>query len=47
MPGEDTNSKGNTVLMNDICDMSQIVDVILVTNESSTTLAENFSDMCL
>ena len=42
IPGKYTDSNGNMALMNAICDMSQFVVVVPVTNESSTTLAENF-----
>ena len=42
MPGKFTDSNGNTALMNAMCDMSQSVVVVPVTNESSTTLTENF-----
>ena len=42
MPGKYTDSNGNMALMNAMCDMSQFVVVVPVTNESSSTLAENF-----
>ena len=42
MPVKYTDSNGNMALMNVMCDMSQFVVVVIVTNESSATLAENF-----
>ena len=42
-----TNSNGNMALMNAMCDMSQFVVGVPVTNESSATFTENFSNMCL
>ena len=42
MPGKYTDTNGNMALMNTMCDMSYFVVVVLVTNESSATLAENF-----
>ena len=47
IPGKYTDSKLNMELMNDICDMSQFVVVIPVTNESSAILADNLSNRCL
>ena len=35
-----TDSKGNMILMNDMCDTSQFVVIVPVTNESSTNFAE-------
>ena len=45
--GKYTDSKGNMVLMNDICDMSQFVVVVPVTNEYSTTFADKYSNIYL
>ena len=42
MPGKYTDSNSNMALMNAMCDMSQFVVVVSLTNESSATLAENF-----
>ena len=42
MPGKFTDSKGNTALMNAMCDMSQFVVVVPVPDESSATLADYF-----
>ena len=42
MPGKFTDSKGNTALMNAMCDMSQCVVVMPVPDESSATLPNNF-----
>ena len=41
MPGHHKNPNGNTALMNAICDTSQFVVVVLVRDETSTTLADN------
>ena len=41
MPGKYTDSKGNMELMNAMCDISQFVVIVPVTNESSTTITEN------
>ena len=43
MPDKYTNSKGNMILMNAMCDISQFVVVVVVpvTNEYSATLAKN------
>ena len=40
IPSKYTDSKGNMILMNDMCDISQFVVIISVTNESSTTFAD-------
>ena len=42
MSGKYTDSNGNMALMNDMCDMSQLVVVVPITTESSATLAENY-----
>ena len=42
MHGKYTDSNGNMALKNAMCDMSQFVVVVPVTNESSAILAENF-----
>ena len=41
MPGKYTDSNGNMALMNTMCDTSQFVVVVPVTNESSAILAKN------
>ena len=41
MPGKYTYSKGNMVIRNTMCDMSQFVVVVPVINESFATLADN------
>ena len=41
MPGIFTDSKGNTALMNAICDMSQFVVVVPVPDESLANLADH------
>ena len=41
MPGKYTDSKDYMALMNAMYDISQFVVVVPVTNESSTTIAEN------
>ena len=47
MPEKITDSKGNTALMNTVCDMSQFVVVVPVPDESSATLVDHFSsNMC-
>ena len=43
MPGKYTDSNTNMVLMNAMCDISQFVVAVPVTNESSTIIAENCS----
>ena len=43
MSGEYPDNKGNMLLMNAMCDMSQFVVVVSVTNESPTTLVEHSS----
>ena len=45
--GKCTDSKGNMALMNDMCDMSQFVVVIPVTNEYSATLTDKYSNIYL
>ena len=42
MPEKITDSKGNTALMNTVCDMSQFVVVLPVPDESSAALADHF-----
>ena len=42
MSGKFTDSKGSTALMNAMCDMSQLVFVVPVPDESSATLADHF-----
>ena len=42
LPGKYTDSKGNMVLMNAMCDMSQFIVVVPVPHESSATLADYF-----
>ena len=42
MPGKFTDSKGNTALINSMCDMSQFVVIEPVPDKSSTTLADHF-----
>ena len=47
MPGKFTDSKGNTVLINAICDMSQFVVVVPVPDDSSATLPDHFFQLVL
>ena len=47
IPGKCTDSKGNMALMNDMCDISQFVVVVPVTNEYSATLADKYSNIYL
>ena len=42
MPGNFTESRDNTALMNAMCDLSQFVVVVPVPDESSATLADHF-----
>ena len=46
MPGNVTDSKGDTALMNVMCDMSQFVVVVPVLDEFSATLVNHFFPTC-
>ena len=47
IPDKCTDSKSNMALMNDMCNMSQFVVVVPVTNEYSATLADKYSNIYL
>ena len=45
MSGHHTDSNGNIVLMNAMCDISQLIVVVPVPDESSATLASHLCNI--